>query len=47
MLSLSPAERAANPATLDPQWKEVSLGVHRLGDNLLVVLDVERLMQIG
>lgn len=47
VLSLSPAERAANPPTLDAHWKEVSLGVHRLGDNLLVVLDVERLMQIG
>jgi len=47
VLNLSPAERAANPPTLDPEWKEVSLGVHRLGDNLLVVLDVERLMQIG
>jgi purine-binding chemotaxis protein CheW len=47
VLSLSPAERAANPPTLDVSWKEVSLGVHRLGESLLVVLDVERLMQIG
>ena len=47
VLSLSAAERAANPPTLDPAWKAVCRGVHRLGDRLLVVLDVERLMQIG
>ncbi len=47
VLSLSPAERAANPPTLDIAWKEVSLGVHRLGESLLVVLDVDRLMQLG
>jgi len=47
VLSLNPAERAANPPTLDAAWKEVSLGVHRLGESLLVVLDVERLMRFG
>lgn len=47
VLNLSPAERAANPPTLDAAWKEVSLGVHRLGENLLVVLDVECLMRLG
>jgi purine-binding chemotaxis protein CheW len=47
VLSLSAAERAANPPTLDPAWQAVCQGVHRLGDRLLVVLDVERLMQIG
>ncbi len=47
VLSLNHAERAANPPTLEPFWKEVSLGVHRLGESLLVILDVDRLMQIG
>jgi purine-binding chemotaxis protein CheW len=47
VLSLNSADRAANPQTLEAFWKEVSLGVHRLGESLLVVLDVDRLMQIG
>ncbi|MCS6890922.1 MAG: chemotaxis protein CheW [Rhodovarius sp.] len=47
VLSVDPAERAPNPPTLEPFWREVSLGVHRLGEQLLVVLDVERLMRFG
>lgn len=47
VLTLNAAERAANPLTLEASWKEISLGVHRLGEQLLVVLDVERLMQFG
>lgn len=47
VLSLNPAERAPNPPTLEAVWREVSLGVHRLGEHLLVVLDVERLMRFG
>ncbi|HLF58760.1 MAG TPA: chemotaxis protein CheW [Alphaproteobacteria bacterium] len=33
-----------NPATLDPAWREVSGGVFRLKNQLLVVLDVARLL---
>lgn len=47
VLSPDPAERSPNPATLDEGWRAVALGVHRLGDQLLVLLDVERLMAIG
>jgi purine-binding chemotaxis protein CheW len=47
VLSLDPAERAANPPTLDPAWRDVSLGVHRLGERLLVLLDVERLLVLS
>ncbi len=35
-----------NPATLDPVWREFSNGVYRLEDNLLVVLDIERLLNL-
>jgi len=35
-----------NPATLDPVWREFSNGVYRLEDNLLVVLDIERLLDL-
>jgi purine-binding chemotaxis protein CheW len=47
VLSLDAAERAANPPTLDPAWRDVSLGVHRLGERLLVLLDVERLLVLS
>lgn len=47
VLSLNPAERAPNPPTLHPSWREMSMGVHRQGGQLLVLLDVERLLDIG
>ena len=40
-----PADRfERNPPTLDARWREVSSGVYRLDDQLLVVLEVERLL---
>jgi purine-binding chemotaxis protein CheW len=33
-----------NPPTLDPLWREVSGGIYRLEKELLVVLDVPRLL---
>jgi purine-binding chemotaxis protein CheW len=36
-----------NPATLDPVWREVSNGIFRLNDKLLVVLDVARLLNFA
>jgi purine-binding chemotaxis protein CheW len=47
VLSPDPAERSANPATLDENWRAFSRGVHRLGENLLILVDVERLMAIN
>jgi purine-binding chemotaxis protein CheW len=35
-----------NPATLDPKWRDFSLGVYRLKENILVVLDIERLLDL-
>ncbi len=40
-------DSAANPPTLDPVWREVSKGVHRRDGQLLIVLDVERVLAIG
>jgi purine-binding chemotaxis protein CheW len=28
-------------------WREVSDGVHRMGERLLILLDVERILAIG
>jgi len=47
VLTLNAEERSPNPQTLDASWKEFSLGVHRQGDQLLVLLDVDQLMALG
>ncbi|TCZ58627.1 chemotaxis protein CheW [Roseicella aquatilis] len=47
VLPLPRGDRAPNPPTLDPAWREVSLGVHRLGERLLIMLDVEQLLAIA
>lgn len=44
VLRLRDATFEANPATLHPAWKELSLGVHRLDGQLMLVLDVERVL---
>jgi purine-binding chemotaxis protein CheW len=38
---------ASNPPTLDTVWREVSQGVHRQDGQLLIVLDVDRILTIG
>ncbi len=32
------------PTTLEPRWREVASGIYRLEGQLLLVLDVERLL---
>ena len=39
--------RDANPPTLDPLWRDVSRGVHRRDGELLILLDVDRVLAIG
>jgi purine-binding chemotaxis protein CheW len=46
VLALEDDAREANPPTLDPRWRSVSLGVHRLQGQLMVVLDVERVLDL-
>ncbi|MFX8246668.1 chemotaxis protein CheW, partial [Acinetobacter baumannii] len=45
VLSLPSSDFERNPATLDSRWQEVSAGIYRLKDCLLVVLDVARLLR--
>jgi purine-binding chemotaxis protein CheW len=47
VLSVSSATFERNPATLDPRWREVSVGIHRLDGKLLIVLDVARLLDFA
>jgi purine-binding chemotaxis protein CheW len=47
VMPLPAAGFAANPPTLDPIWRAVSLGVHRQADRLMVILDITRVLAIG
>jgi purine-binding chemotaxis protein CheW len=47
VMRLPTSEREDNPINLDPRLARVSTGVHRLDDRLLVVLDVDRVLDIG
>ena len=47
VMKLSASSREDNPVNLDPGLDRVSAGVHRLDGRLLVVLDVDRVLDIG
>jgi purine-binding chemotaxis protein CheW len=47
VLKLTNASREANPVNLHPRWAQVSFGVHRLEGQLMVILDVERVLDMG
>lgn len=47
VLSLDASDYERNPPTLDARWRDFSDGIYRLNGQLLVVLDVEQLLQIG
>lgn len=46
VMSLSADDFEKTPATLDERWREISDGVYRLKDVLLIVLDVKRLLRL-
>jgi len=47
VLSLPAGELAENPPTLGGAWAEHSSGIYRLADQLLVVLDIGRLLALA
>ena len=47
VLRLTDADIEANPINLDRKLAGVSAGVHRLDGQLLVVLDVDRVLDVG
>lgn len=47
VLTLSKQNYERNPATLAPQWREISAGIYRLDDHLLIVVDVNRLLDFA
>ena len=46
VLKLDDAAREPNPINLDPRLARVSAGIHRLEGQLLMVVDVERVLDI-
>lgn len=47
VISLSKDLYEKNPGTLDPTWREFANGVFRLEEALMVVLDIDRLLDLG
>jgi purine-binding chemotaxis protein CheW len=47
VLTLSASSMERNPATLEARWREISSGIYRLDDQLLVVLDADRLLDFA
>jgi purine-binding chemotaxis protein CheW len=46
VVSLHEEEREPNPATLDPLWRDLADGVFRVGEKLLVTLDIDQLLNM-
>jgi purine-binding chemotaxis protein CheW len=46
VLKLSDDSREENPVNLDPRMAKMAAGVHRLDGQLMVVLDVDRVLEI-
>ncbi len=44
VLNLPDDRYERNPATLNSLWREISAGIYRLDDRLLVVMDIARLL---
>lgn len=44
VLNLSSESREVNPANLNRNWTNISAGVHRLEGELMVILDVEKVL---
>lgn len=44
VIALDDAALEHNPVNLDPVWASVSLGVHRMEDGLLVIMDIDRML---
>jgi purine-binding chemotaxis protein CheW len=47
VLGLAPEALEPNPSNLDAHWSAISRGVYRLDGNVLIVLDVDRVLDFG
>jgi purine-binding chemotaxis protein CheW len=46
VMALAASDYEQTPATLDARWREISDGVYRLKEKLLIVLDVNKLLRM-
>ncbi|MBB35962.1 MAG: chemotaxis protein CheW [Hirschia sp.] len=46
VMRLEDADLEQNPVNLDPVWASVSKGVHKLGDKLLIAMDIDRMLRL-
>ena len=46
VLRLEGRDCEAVPSNMDPRWQQVSKGIYRLDDRLLIVLDIEKMLNI-
>lgn len=44
VLKLNNDSYETTPATLDPRWRDISSGIHQLENELLIILDVDKLI---
>ncbi len=44
VLKLPTSRFEQNPASLDQRWRDLSSGIYRLDDRLLIVIDIDRLL---
>ncbi len=47
VLTMDKENFEANPPTLDPRWREVSRGIYRLKEQLMVVIDINQLLNLS
>ncbi len=45
VLSLEDKNFEKNPGTLEPAWRDISTGIYQLEDDLLVIMDVSKLLE--
>lgn len=45
VLRLTKTDFEKNPGTLDPAWKDLSAGIFQLKDDLLIIMDVSKLLE--
>lgn len=47
VLNLPDSEFERNPANLDPCWRDVTTGIYQLDGQLMVIIDIARLLNLG
>ncbi|PHS27041.1 MAG: chemotaxis protein CheW [Robiginitomaculum sp.] len=47
VLRLDTSDREALPSNIDPVWQSVSHGIYRLEGQLLIILDIEKMLNIS